>query len=477
MRKLIVIPLLAVFLVSLGCTLTLPFSQKQEQDVDLVATWVAETLSAVTIQGLDTPTPLSISSGEKEGILATEEVIPEVTPLSTALPDAIQNPPPPGHDHNLLRVAYAIDDQLFLWTEGSGDQVLFSGESVEQILLSDDGWVIVFTTRNADYMFNGLWRVNADGSDLRMLLDSASLAGFKSDALAMGVSPNQMEFAPGTRDLAFNTRLVFMGPGLLIQDDLRLLNTETGELKTLLESGMGGAFTYSPDGSQIALVSPTSVGLVQADGNNLRSNLVTYPMVLTYSEYQYYPWVVWERDGNAFWVVVPSEDAIAPDASMAYWRMDVANGMPALMATFPFDLSLFFAGPVLSPNLLHTVYLQRTQSEANLWTLHVAELDGTPDISMRIGNLRFENWNPDGTWLTIEQEGVYWVGDLAGNFRPMTDIQPAIDVRWIDPGRFLFLSGDYEAMQLRLGSLSGPSQAIGSISEGVIHFSFSVGVR
>ena len=79
--------------------------------------------------------------------------------------------------------------------------------------------------------------------------------------------------------------------------------------------------------------------------------------------------------------------------------------------------------------------------------------------------------------MLFRSEGVYWVGDLSGNFRPMTDIQPAIDVRWIDPGRFLFLSGDYEAMQLRLGSLSGPSQAIGSISEGVIHFSFSVGVR
>lgn len=482
MRIRLVVPLIAILLMSLSCTLALPLTQPKTPQGDPVATWVAETLTAAPIQEVGTPaTEVSSATEPTPGSTAVPQVL-ETTPAQTApleveTLEGLDNPPPAGYDPHLLRVAYAIEGELRLWTEGVGEIVLYTGEPVADVLLSEDGWVVVFTTRNADFLFNGLWRVNADGSDLRRLLDASTLMAFSSNPSADGVSPYQMSFVPQTRQLAFNTRLVFMGPGLIIQDDLRLLDTSTGSLQTLLDPGLGGAFTYSPDGAQIALVSPTSVSLVNADGTNRRSNLVTFPMIMTYSEYQYYPKVTWEADSSAAWVVVPSEDSLAADASMAFWRIPIADGSPAQIAAYPFDLSLFFAGQVLSPDLQKTIYLSRTAPDANQWTLHLAHIDGSADFPVRSGNLHFETWSPDGNWITIEQDGELLLGDATGNFQPLADILPAVEVQWVDAQRFLFLSGDYEAMQLRLGSLSAPSLTIGPMSGNYIPFSFSVGAR
>ncbi len=478
-RRLAII-LIVVLLVNMSCTLSLPFSPTKAPEVDLVATWVAGTLAANPVQVMETPANPpqgeiipSAAPPTVQATLASPAV--DATPLATNLQETLDNPPPSGFDPGLLRVAYAVGGQLRLWTEGVGEVVLHQGEPVADVLLSEDGWVIVFTTRDADYLFTGLWRVNADGSDLRRLLDAPALFSLSSTPSADGVAPYQMSFVPGSRSLAFNTRLVYMGPGLVIQDDLRLVSTSSGELQTVVEAGQGGTFTYSPDGAQVALVSPTSVSLIDADGNNRRSNLVTYPMIMTYSEYQYYPQVTWEQDGSAFWVVVPSEDSLAPDASMAFWRVPVTGGDPALRATYPFDLSLFFAGQVISPDLQKTVYLSRTAPDANQWTLHVARLDGSADFPIRSGNLRFETWSPDSNWMTIEQDGELLIGDPSGSFQSLAAEMSAVEIQWVDADRFLFLSGDYEAMQLNLGSLSVPSQAIGPMVDSYIPFSFSVG--
>lgn len=489
MHKRLSLLLIAILLLSLSCTLTSQLSQPIAPQSDPVQTWVAETIAAGALPGVgglvatevgsaqvvETPSTLEASAAAPESAPSTAAPEPEATPLGATSAGALDNPPPDGFDSNLLRVAYANGNVLSLWTERAGEIVLYEGEPVEKILLSEDGWVIIFTTRDGDYTFTGLWRVNADGSDLRRLIEPGALLPLSTNPSALGVFPYQIQFVPGTRQLAFNTRLAFMGPGLVIQDDLRLLDTTSGTFQTLLEAGQGGAFTFSPDGSQIALVTPTTISLVNVDGSGRRADLVTFPMIMTYSEYQYYPQMRWESDSQAAWAVVPSEDSLAPDASMAIWRIPAADEAAQLRATYPFDLSLFFAGHVLSPDLQKVVYLQRTSPEGNEWTLHVARLDGSADNSLRTGNLRFETWSPDGFWVTIEEEGQYLLSDPVGNFRSMTDVLPTVAVEWVDNTRFLFLSGDYEAMQLRLGGIGWPSQAIGGISEGYIPFSFAAG--
>lgn len=473
-----------ILLLSLSCNLTLPISQSQAPEGDPVATWVAGTLAARPVEALETPAEAGAGSPTNTAPaleqptlepLGQDQPTQEAAPAEVTAQASLESPPPAGYDTSKLRVAYAMGGELHLWTDGAGDALLYNGEPVADVLLSEDGWVVVFTTRNADYLFSGLWRVNADGSDLRRLMDASVLLPFSTNPSAEGVAPNQMEFVPGSRWLAFNTRLVFMGPGLVIQDDLRMVNTSSGEMRTVVEAGLGGAFTYSPDGSLISLVTPTSVSLIDADGSNRRSNLVTYPMIMTYSEYQYYPKVTWEQDGSALWVVVPSEDSLALDASMAFWRIPAVDSAPALMASYPFDLSLFFSGQVLSPDLQKTIYLSRSDPNANLWTLHFARLDGSAEFPIHTGNLRFETWSPDSNWMTIEQDGEVWVGDPTGNFSSLAGVSQVIEIEWVDAEHFLFLSGDYETMQLNLGSLTGPSLVIGTAMNGYLPFDFSIG--
>lgn len=475
MRKSHLILLVVVLIFTLSCSLTRVLAPGGPSDDDPVSTWVAQTMaadSAPTENPLQTtestPAPAGVDDVDQN---AEAEIVQE--PVKTEEP--LENPPPAGFDTGLLRVVYALDGELRLWTQGAGEVTLFTGEPIADLLLSEDGWVVVFTTHDENFRFSGLYRVNADGSDLRQLLNGSALLSLSTEPTAIGVAPYQMQFTPGSRWLAFNTHLVFDGPGLFVQDDLHKLNTSTGEFTTLLEAGEGGAFSYSPDGSRIALASPTSLSLVNANGENYIPNLVDYPAIMTYSEYQYYPEIRWEPTGEAFWAVVPSEDPMAPDASMSVWRIPVDGGGPALRATHPFDLSLFTAGPVLSPDLTQTVYLKRSAPQANQWELHVADLNGSNDQNPITGNLRFVTWSSDGSALIIEQDNEFFIGNAAGNFQPLADIVPVMDVQWVDATHFLFTVGNYMSMQLFLGELGAPSLNISPSSGSYIPFNFSVG--
>ncbi len=195
--------------------------------------------------------------------------------------------------------------------------------------------MIAFTTRNEYYIETGLWRVYADGSGLLKLLDAAALKAFSQDPNADSSSPYQMVFVPASHTLAFNTRVVFMGPGLMVQDDLRLLELDSAQMTTLFAPGQGGMFSFSPDGSKVALMTPTSLSLANGDGTNRQANIVTFPSIITYSEYQFYPNVRWAADGSRLMAAIPSEDPMAANPTMTVWQVDAATGAATQLNTYP----------------------------------------------------------------------------------------------------------------------------------------------
>ncbi len=195
---------------------------------------------------------------------------------------------------------------------------------------------------------------------------------------------------------------------------------------------------------------------------------------MTYSDYHYYPKLSWKADGESVWAVIPSEDSMAEDASMAVWQIPLISGVPALQGSYPAGLSLFFSGQVISPDLDKIAYLEREgKPEANQWNLHIAKLDGSVDSIVRTGNIRFKGWSPDGTWVTVEEEGIFLVGFAAGNFWQLAGNMPTIEMKWVDSERYLFLSGDYKAMELHLGRVRAPSQVIGPVSSDYMPFDFA----
>ena len=240
--------LFIIFLVLLlgtwACSFSLPGSslEPDEPALDEVATAVALTLAA--------------SEG---GIVPGQDPTPPP-------------PPPPA----VLRVVFIDDSDLWLWTEGSAANELYDDATldVRDVRLSEDGLVVAFTLQDS-FNFIGLWAINTDGSNIRQLIDVATINAMSTEPAAVGVSPYRWEFVPGTHTIAFNTRLQFEGPGLFIQDDLRLVDADTAILSTLLTPGNAGQFYYSPDGSQIALVKPSSISLINADGSNRRDGVLT----------------------------------------------------------------------------------------------------------------------------------------------------------------------------------------------------------
>ncbi len=440
---------------------TLSASGFSEPTVDYVATTVAETLSAMN-QGNQTPS----GGGSTEPPQSAT-----VPPPATAT-----EPPPPQPTQSVLKVALTEDTKLWLWTEGVGSIVLYDGDTVTNVLISEDGQVVVFQTNNANYELTGLWAVNSDGSNFRRIMDSATLDVFNTDKDAVEINIYHWTFIPGTHTLAFNTHLSYMRPGLAIQDDLRLLDTDTGELTTLLDTGQAGMFYYSPDGSQIALSTPSGISLINADGTNRRNDVFVYPSVITYSEYQWYAAPRWWPDGSQLSVVIPAEDPLMPAPTFSVWNIPI-DGTPASMqGSYPMGLlALFNSSDLLSPDMTKVIYLEQFGDPVNNnWELHIADLYGGGDIVFHTGDLRFVSWSPDSNWFVFEEDGDMFAGQANNTgIWPIADTPPAKDMTWIDENRFLYLSGSSGAWNLQLGSFSQPSINIGYVLVKNVYYDFS----
>jgi hypothetical protein len=405
-------------------------------------------------------------------VSATQTADAQGSPPETQAPPGATQPPIAP---DVLRIAFNDGNNLKLWTEGVGVTTLYTGDRVEKLVLSDDGHVVAFTTSSTDWQFTGLWAAQTDGSSVQQLVDAPTMNAFNTHPTALGATPSQLAFIPGTHTLAFNTRLTFEGPGLILQDDLRLLDADTGVLSTLLDVGQAGMFYYSPDGSQIALTTPTNISLIDVDGSNRRDDVLTYPAVITYSEYQWYSLPRWWPDGSQLSVVIPSEDPMARNASMTIWNIPIDGTPSTSIGTYTTDLALFDSDSLISADMSMVAYAQRVGNpQDNTWDLHIAELNGASDVVFATGNLRFVSWSPDSNWFVYTEDQEYKVAQVGDGVWPLADHPPARDMEWIDENRFIYISGSTGSWDLRMGSFSWASIQIGtSTSDYLPAFDFS----
>ncbi|MDA1329784.1 MAG: hypothetical protein DWG76_00615 [Chloroflexi bacterium] len=270
---------------------------------DQVATLVAEALMAEAE---------SAASGELEA--ATEEA-PE--------PDAGAY----GSCTNaeLFTVVYVKDGNVWIWLEGGENFALTDSGDVTEVKVSDDGCRIAYAKDVVNPSFDTdvdqfssptlleLWVVNSDGSNNQPLVETDFLFGLPLDEGMTSPSIYRFAWQPGSHTLAFSTRVQTYG--LVVFDDINLVDANTGAMSTLRAPGEGGNFFFSPDGSQVAYSRSTSINAINTDGSNLREEMITFPYVITYSEFLYYPPVHWSLDGSSIMVAVPPEDGLAPTES------------------------------------------------------------------------------------------------------------------------------------------------------------------
>ena len=411
---------------------------------------------------------------------ATPPIEPEHLPVTDAVPPATQvvEPSPPTQATATgeaapatqlpLHVVYIKDGDLYLWIEETGISQLLASGNVIEAWLSDDAQMIAFIRQVGDFQ-SEIWAINTDGTGEHRLVSAADVETMLVDRSpdASGVSPHQVTWIPGTHILAFNTRQSFM-VGFLLNDDLRMVDAGTGETRTLLPPGQGGMFTYSLEGSRIAITTPDKLFLVDADGSNRSPDLLNFSEVITSSEYRYYPEPAWTSDSSALLIAIPPQDPLAARDQLTYlWRIPADGGQAVQIGGVP---ATFFGGGVFfSPDRNQLIYQREVgQPQDNLRELHLAQADLSSDeVLFTAPLLLFQSWAGDSHhyFFSTGNEMQTQIGEPGGTVRPiLPEGGRLINLQPVGADRFLYLRDQGANWEFGLADLSGQRQVIDQIS-------------
>jgi len=443
-------------------------------EVDALATMVAATVeAALDAPPADAPVP-TLAAPTADAPAPTLASVPTEIPASPA-PAVAQ----------VLRVVYVKDGNLYLWTEGGGSVALTNTGDAVRVRISDDAQVVAFVRQLDDNFFTQeLWAVNTSlPYDEHLLVSFAemdTLLAASPFPSADGLGFNVLEWRPGTHQLGYGTVPLYEGPGSMPSEDVRFVDADTLAKSTLFDFGAGGRFRFSPDGNQLVLSTPDHISLVNVDGSNLRAEILTYPQVGTYSEYQYHPSPVWAADSASLRVAIPPEDPLAEPASPTVLWYIPTDGSPAR------QLSSIFASPFIwvdeyafSPDLFQVAYVK--DAGGNQQELHIAGVNGTSDYVFAVGaGLFFEQWSPNSARFLYSMTGMaeqgIFLGDGLGNSYTISSNPSTVgQMNWVDNSRFLYLYQNGANWELRISDVDGTNHAfLDTISEQYAAYDFVV---
>ena len=422
--------------------------------------------------GIPTSNPISqIGTTIASTLTALGPILPQA---STEIPpvDAIPTPAPTEPPlPSILRVAYLKDGNAWVWSDGGGTLQLTTSGDVQDVRISSDGQVIAYL-RNIASFNDELWAINNDGNNSRLLVSAADFmatyAGTAGDPPS-GISAFQFDWQPGSHNLYFNTKPLYEGPGSFGYNDLQLVNADSLEKTTLFSTGNGGEFFFSPDGNQVALVTPTNISLANSDGTNLRLNILTYPAVITYSEYMYYPQPIWSSDSSELRVVIPPEDPkVIPLIPSGLWLIPTDGNMAINTGGI---LAIPYAWPdnAISPDLNRVGYAQSVGDPPdNMREIHLARTNGRADFwYMRGESAQFLGWLPNSHQYVFSVESGPDIGthvsSLAEGYTTLSADPASIgNISWTDDTHYLHIWRTGVSMELRYGVLGGGSSLLDS---------------
>jgi len=436
-KKALLLSLTVMILATLACKYLPPRTPTPEPEPGLsVEDVIATSVAATVIAGSgEAPTP--------EAPIA--EVPPEEAP-----------PEPPS----FLRIAYVKDGEVWYWEEGSAAIQLTTLGDVVSVYLSSDGLVAAFI-RQYDWNNEEIYAVNTDGTNVRPLVTLADFATMKLSPELLSAVPYRIDWAPGTHTLTFNTRMTLEGPGLFLGNGIRQVDADTGVISVLMTPGTAGDFYYSPDGSKIAITNADFISVVNADGTN-RLDLLTFPIVITYSEYNYYPRVSWSPDSTFLRGAIPPADPLAsPPDPTTIWHLP-ADGSPAVtLATVP-TVPFYQNAVQFSPDTTQIAYFTEvTPGAPPVLDLHMANTDGSGDVVYVSGDLRFHGWATDGINFIYSFNGhTPRVGRLGDTPSFIPGISFLGGVSWVDETRFLYTNNPGAGWELWLRELGSPGSML-----------------
>jgi dipeptidyl aminopeptidase/acylaminoacyl peptidase len=234
-------------------------------------------------------------------------------------------------------VAFIEDGNLRLWDEATGEAgTLVDTGDVIAVTMSADGQVVAFVRRSVVsrsdtdwFEQSALWAVDPDGGNARELVSAEALRTALNASETDSTNFPQLEWIPGTHRLLYSGWRYFVlaeGESHAIPEGLFVVDTDSGADTTIVPAGRNVRFSPSPDGEQVALLSPTSLGFVNSDGSGLRPDVLTFGQAGAPGPL--FPVGVWTQDSSAFLITGSFDWEPASGTNFTIWRVP-ADGSPA----------------------------------------------------------------------------------------------------------------------------------------------------
>jgi hypothetical protein len=217
--------------------------------------------------------------------LSLSACVLQVDVVSTATPSPSAPPLPIG----TIIVAFVKDGNIQVWDEATQQtRTIVNTGDVFSVTVSEDGQRIAFTRGSwvgdvlDGYEQFALWAMNRDGGNPRELISAQELRQRINPGERDSSNFYQLGWVPQSHQLIFSgTKYIVQAEGLshAIPQGAYLVDTDKGSVSVLAEAMENLRFLPSPDGKQIALMSPSDVGFINVDGSNRRQDVLTYAEV------------------------------------------------------------------------------------------------------------------------------------------------------------------------------------------------------
>jgi hypothetical protein len=355
--------------------------------------------------------------------LSTPTPLP-LPPTLTATSSPRLSSPPDG-----LRMAYVIDGNLY-FQEGSRPalQLTQDKEYRHPIGFSDNGQKIFFFAGNT----NELYSIHVDGTNEQALGTSDLLNSTNS------ISQDPTRFCepilvPRSPFVIFRTCSYPDQNTIIYEDDLFLVDTDTGQARILLPRGSGaGQRIPSPDGKKLAIDHSDYIDILDIDGRLIKHKLATY----TVSEpWKIGPLIFWTADSDKLILALPINTFYdsSPPPVYEVWRYSVDTGVGTQIPLDPPPSGLYPVWAASDGNrLLYKNYDERST--------YLVELRGG-----RAGPYKPDEatepceWSPDNVHFLYRS----YQPDKSGVYLGSVDAPPVFVGRgecvgWLDADRFVY---------------------------------------
>ena len=391
-----------------------------------------------------------------------------LSPSTDSAATALPSPTAASSNQSGLVVAFVKDGNIQLWDESTGQtQTIQNTGDVIAVTMSDDGQLIAFLRRSvvqrtAEEWFeqSALWAVDRNGGDARELVSAESLRQRLNAGERDSTNIPQMQWIPGTHRLLFSGWKYIVqaeGESHAIPEGLYLADTDARTDKILVPAGNNLRFVPSPDGGQVALMSPDRLGFIGVDGINARPDVLTYSSVGVPAPV--FPTGVWTQDSQAFVITAPSEN-IGSDINFTVWRVPADGSSPEPLAEV---LRIEPGSTTFSPDGKQMAFVQSTDTQPPAiagWLITALTPEAGPlAIPTKLEFEDFANvhWSPTGDPFTKNLRKLCPDATSDSNVcddRIHFDGTPAA-LQWIDGNRVLLLTRNPSVLFLGKMDFSG----------------------